>query len=527
MAADIVYCDFDKNVCAWTENLVRAGEIPHGEVWCKSIKDIKASEVRGLRQFHVFNGISGWPLALKLAEWPKEISIITGSAPCQSFSAAGKKKGFKDKRHLWPDMFRIIQESHFDVAIGEQVPGAIGMGWLDGVFTDLEKEGYACGAVVLPACSVGAAHIRQRLYWVAERMEYNQGDRRVKRGSKSSGRSIVGGRGDGWLADSSSERCSGIDALLWPEEGRRDGAQALHETSGCGEHGWLADTAIPELRQKPSAGKQPTDQQDRGTGGVAFSNSGRRGGRDLRRFEGHPREAESEVEIEGRRSAGGMANNNNTRFKRQGRSEQKGRSQLVRDSGVGRPGDSGGDFVGRLGGGTSGAQEEGYRGGEEDGFSDLLFGPASDPRPLARAHSRQPGAGRSDDGEVCSFQKAERESEHGAVVSGRSGGEGLTAWNPWSDFQILPCTDGKSRRTGRGVFPLAHGLPRSVGQMQSELQGLAELAGLSTANLKAAKSNRLHRLKGYGNAIVPWLAAQFIRAYMEARGDMNVLEGLI
>ena len=44
------------------------------------------------------------------------------------------------------------------------------------------------------------------------------------------------------------------------------------------------------------------------------------------------------------------------------------------------------------------------------------------------------------------------------------------------------------------------------------------MAGLSKINLKAAKGNRLGRLKGYGNAIVPELAAEFIRAYMETAG---------
>jgi DNA (cytosine-5)-methyltransferase 1 len=47
------------------------------------------------------------------------------------------------------------------------VPAAIKHGWLDGIFADLEKENYACGVVVLGAHSVGAPHIRQRLYWVA------------------------------------------------------------------------------------------------------------------------------------------------------------------------------------------------------------------------------------------------------------------------------------------------------------------------------------------------------------------------
>lgn len=33
--------------------------------------------------------------------------------------------------------------------------------------------------------------------------------------------------------------------------------------------------------------------------------------------------------------------------------------------------------------------------------------------------------------------------------------------------------------------------------------------------LVAAKANRVIRLRGYGNAIVPQLAAEFVRAYME------------
>lgn len=53
---------------------------------------------------------------------------------------------------------------------GEQVADAIGKGWLDDLFDALEREGYACGAAVLPACSVGAPHIRKRLFFGAARM---------------------------------------------------------------------------------------------------------------------------------------------------------------------------------------------------------------------------------------------------------------------------------------------------------------------------------------------------------------------
>ena len=38
------------------------------------------------------------------------VDIITGGYPCQPFSVAGKQKGVEDKRHLWPEYFRLIKE---------------------------------------------------------------------------------------------------------------------------------------------------------------------------------------------------------------------------------------------------------------------------------------------------------------------------------------------------------------------------------------------------------------------------------
>lgn len=62
----------------------------------------------------------------------------------------------------FPAWFPLITQCRPAIVFGEQVEAAIGWGWLDAVFADLEGEGYACGASVLPACSVGAPHIRQR-----------------------------------------------------------------------------------------------------------------------------------------------------------------------------------------------------------------------------------------------------------------------------------------------------------------------------------------------------------------------------
>ena len=162
------YNEHDRNAAAWLRELIADGLIPDGVVDERSIVDVRPSDLAGFTQCHWFAGIGGWPLALQLAGWPADRPVWTGSCPCQPFSTAGKQKGQADERHLWPHFARLIRECRPPVVFGEQVASAVGHGWLDGVCSDLEAAGYACGAVVLGAHSVGAPHIRQRLYWVAD-----------------------------------------------------------------------------------------------------------------------------------------------------------------------------------------------------------------------------------------------------------------------------------------------------------------------------------------------------------------------
>ncbi len=164
----IYYNENDLFIAEWLSGLMDAGEIPNGTIDTRSITEVQADDVKGFTQCHFFAGIGGWPLALCLAGWPDGVPVWSGSCPCQPFSAAGKGLGTKDERHLWPEFFRLIRECRPERVFGEQVPGAIGKGWLDEISADLETEGYAVGAVVLGAHSVGAPHIRQRLFWVAD-----------------------------------------------------------------------------------------------------------------------------------------------------------------------------------------------------------------------------------------------------------------------------------------------------------------------------------------------------------------------
>ena len=98
-----------------------------------------------------------------------ECDILTGGYPCQPFSQAGKRKGEKDDRHLWPFMLEIIKQKRPKFIVAENVAGHITLG-LDNVLFDLEGEGYSARAVVLPASSVNAHHRRDRVWVIGEDM---------------------------------------------------------------------------------------------------------------------------------------------------------------------------------------------------------------------------------------------------------------------------------------------------------------------------------------------------------------------
>ncbi|WP_219633512.1 DNA cytosine methyltransferase [Stenotrophomonas maltophilia] len=177
------YSEWDPYAAQWIRNLIDAGLIPPGHVDTRSITDVQPSDLAGYRQCHFFAGIAGWSLAARLAGWPDDRELWTGSAPCQPFSVAGKGKAQDDDRHLWPHFLRLIRARRPAVVMGEQVAAAVGKNWLDGVSADLEAEDYACRAVVVPACAVDAPHRRDRLWFVAhagsQGLAQREGDGRV------------------------------------------------------------------------------------------------------------------------------------------------------------------------------------------------------------------------------------------------------------------------------------------------------------------------------------------------------------
>ncbi|CCJ88705.1 macromolecule metabolism; macromolecule synthesis, modification; dna-replication, repair,restr./modif [Cronobacter turicensis 564] len=161
------YNEIDPYAAQWLRNLIAAGHIAPGEVDERSIEDVTPDDLRGFTQCHFFAGIGVWSHSLRLAGWPDDKPVWTGSCPCQPFSAAGKGDGFADERHLWPSFFHLISECRPQHVFGEQVASGNANTWFDLVQADLEGVGYAFGLVPFAAAGVGAPHIRERAYWVA------------------------------------------------------------------------------------------------------------------------------------------------------------------------------------------------------------------------------------------------------------------------------------------------------------------------------------------------------------------------
>jgi DNA (cytosine-5)-methyltransferase 1 len=104
--------------------------------------------------------------------WRGLVDCITAGYPCQPFSVAGKQKGKDDPRHLWPDVFRVVQEISPRLCFFENVPGHLRLGF-EQVHDDLSSLGYCVKAGLFSAAEVGASHKRERLFILA----YRESDR--------------------------------------------------------------------------------------------------------------------------------------------------------------------------------------------------------------------------------------------------------------------------------------------------------------------------------------------------------------
>lgn len=121
---------------------------------------------------------------LKQIAWPTpgEIDILTAGYPCQPFSAAGKRQGANDERHLWPYIAKGIGISRPRFVVLENVRGHLSLGAKE-VLQELARLGYDCRWGVVRASDAGAPHQRARWFCLATNT-----DRHGYGGSEDGGR---------------------------------------------------------------------------------------------------------------------------------------------------------------------------------------------------------------------------------------------------------------------------------------------------------------------------------------------------
>lgn len=405
------YNEIDLACGAVLNELISTGVIAPGIVESRSIKEVNPDDIRSYTQAHFFAGGGLWSVAARLAGWPDTRSLWTASCPCQPFSQAGKQRGVADERHLWPDLFRLVRAVRPPVLVGEQVAGAAGYGWFDGVRADLEGEGYACRAVDIPACSVDAPHIRNRLYWIA-----------VAESDIVSGRRGAGGRDRAQAADAHG-----------PLRARQ-----------------MADAELSD--------RWPNDDV-RGSGDAAQANG---------RFEGAIEPGKRDA------ASGGLVDAARLGW-REGRSKSEFRSGRDAAAVADAPGDLGDAFDARLEG-------------------QPRHGDAARGRPVAAGSIAAPDGGDVADAESIrqrSGADEPREDFGGGIELAGAEPRGDSFDGPaygsfWSDAEWIICHDGKARRAKSGLRLLVDGVP-----------------------------GRVDRWRIAGNAIVPELAAEVLKALME------------
>lgn len=120
---------------------------------------------------------------LKTFPWESfrdRIHIMSGGYPCQPFSAAGKRRGKDDPRHLWPHIRRGIEIVRPKICFFENVEGHISLG-LREVLSDLAALGYKVEGPggeptwgIFSAAEVGTPHQRKRVFILAVAEDWSE-----------------------------------------------------------------------------------------------------------------------------------------------------------------------------------------------------------------------------------------------------------------------------------------------------------------------------------------------------------------
>ena len=221
----------------------------------------------GLSKPVLFCDIEPWSRRVLKKHWPdvpiaedvKELSndperlvpdcdILTAGYPCQPFSVAGQRRGEKDDRHIWPEIFTIIKAKRPTWCVFENVYGHVSMG-LDQVLSDLEAIGYSTQAFVVPACGVGAPHRRNRVWIIAHSNSHSEPD---------------GSQHEQWLDVGNAQHDGSPSTAIRGKHkedasGASKGKKASKQSERTGERGDTGNVADTDSKPSKVRGQHQTD----------------------------------------------------------------------------------------------------------------------------------------------------------------------------------------------------------------------------------------------------------------------------
>lgn len=94
------------------------------------------------------------------------VDVIHAGLPCQPYSYAGKRKGNRDERALWPEFVRICREAQPGCVFIENTPGFLK--YFEPVYNELQRMGFHFAPpAIWSAAEVGAPHLRKRFFALA------------------------------------------------------------------------------------------------------------------------------------------------------------------------------------------------------------------------------------------------------------------------------------------------------------------------------------------------------------------------
>ena len=167
--------------------------------WCRSVL------AKNFPNAERFADVNAWialdkrdPRRIWRDRW--RVGCIVSGFPCQPVSCAGKGCGDADPRWMWPQLRRVLAVLRPQWAVVENVPGLLSAhaGRLFGeVVRDLAALGYRVEWDCISAASVGAPHIRDRVFIVAHTNGVGMDLERWRfAGPRGEGTVLAGGNGE-------------------------------------------------------------------------------------------------------------------------------------------------------------------------------------------------------------------------------------------------------------------------------------------------------------------------------------------